>query len=266
MPVLVKRVLKQLAAKSLPTKQAAFTLLRELTAVLSGGLEASSPALLAKVADSLAIAGSPTMTAEALAFLGKFFAAHPVAVYESALPALVKRVVQLTQDKTQKVSTEAVTVLAELTRSVRPEPSVELPVALHAVVEQMYGAAAAILKGGLADADVRIKAVETLSDVVFFVGDVLGPQLPAALELLNAALNNDSLRLTAVRGVQKVATSEVVGGADVEAWLGQLVQVLPGTLRRGSRTYKAEGFRTLEAVLLRCVAPQSSALCVDSPC
>jgi len=252
-PVLVKRVLKQLAVKSLPTKQAAFALLRELTGVLSGGLETYAPALLVKVTDSLSTAGSPSMTTEALAFLGAFFATHPVAVYASALPTLVERIVQLTQDKQQKVSAEAMSVLAELTRSIRPDPTVALPAELSAVVEQIFVATSALFKGGLADADVRIKAVETLSDIVFFFGDVLGGQMPVALELLGSALSNDSLRLTAVRGVQRVAQSEVVAGAEAESWLGELVKTLPGTLRRGSRTYKADGFRALDAVLLRSV-------------
>lgn len=250
-PVLVKRVLKQLAVKSLLTKQAAFTLLRELTNVLSGGLEAYAPALLSKVTDSLSIAGSPSMTTEALAFLGAFFAAHSADVYVSALLVLVKRIVQLTQDKQQKVSAEAMSVLAELTRSIRPDTSVALPAELGGVVEQIFIATSALFRGSLADADVRIKAVETLSDIVFFFGDVLGTQQRVALELLASALTNDSLRLAAVRGVQRVAKSEVVGGDEAESWLRELVKTLPGSLRRGSRTYKAEGFRALDAVLLR---------------
>lgn len=251
MPVLVKRVLKQLAVKSLPTKQAAFNLLRELTGVLSGGLESYAPALLVKVSETLSIAGSPLMTTEALAFLGAFFASHLIAVYASALPALVKRVVQLTQDKQQKVSAEAMAVLAELTRSIRPDPTVALPAELRGVIEQIFNATSALFKGGLADADVRIKAVETLSDILFYFGDVLGPQLPVALELLGSAIANDSLRLTAIRGVQRVANSAVVAGSEAERWLSELVKTLPGTLRRGSRTYKADGFRALDAVLLR---------------
>lgn len=248
---LLKRVQKQLAAKSVHTKQAAFTLLRELTIVLSGGLDEHAPALLSKVADSLTISGTPAMTTEALSFLGTFFSLHPVAVYQAALPALVKRVVQLTHDKVQKISAEAIAVLSELTRSIRPDPATPLPADLAPVIEQIFSATVALFKGGLADVDVRIKAVETLSDVVYYVGDVLAAQLPVALDQLNSALNNESLRLTGVRGVQKVARSQVVEGQEIQQWLRDVVQVLPGTLRKGSRTYKAEGFRTLEAILTR---------------
>lgn len=260
MPSLLKQVLKQLGTKSLPTKQAGFVLLRELVAVLRGGLDSQAAVVCTRITDVLAATGSATtapLTAETLAFLGQLFATHSVSVYQSHLPKFVPQIVRLTQDKSQRTSVEAFVVASELAKSLRPSLHLPLGNGLAPFVEQLYKASINVLEGNLADVDVRVKALDTLADLLSFEGDVLESQYPACLGLLTTSVGNETLRLPALRSIARVAASSLCQGDVFGAWLLESVQTVSGVLRRGSRSVRTAAFDSLDAILTRSVHNQS---------
>ena len=263
MPGLLKQVLKQLGTKSLPTKQAGFVLLRELVAVLRGGLDSQAGLVCTRVTDTLAASASSNtapLTAETLSFLGQFFASHSVSVYQAHLPKFVPQIVRLTQDKSQRTSVEAFVVASELAKSLRQSLHLPLGNGLAPIVEQLYKASVHVLEGNLADVDVRIKALDTLADLLSFEGDVLESQYPACLGLLTTSLANETLRLPALRSITRVAGSSLCQGDVFGAWLLESLQNVAGVLRRGSRSVRTAAFECLDAIITRCVASYA-ALC-----
>jgi cullin-associated NEDD8-dissociated protein 1 len=187
LPAILKQVLKQLNTKSLPTKQSGFTLLRELSAVLSGGLDAQATVICARVSDTLSSHGHNTsspLIIEALRFLGQFFANHPSDVWE--------KVVNLTKDKNQKTSVEAFVVISELAKSIRPSRNEPFDGGLVKFVEEPYRAAVEVLKGNLADDEVRIKAIETLAVLLGCEGDVLAGEYETCLGVLSNSVGNET--------------------------------------------------------------------------
>ncbi|CED83922.1 TATA-binding protein-interacting protein [Phaffia rhodozyma] len=248
---LVKNVAKQLGTKSLITKQAGFTLLRELVTVLRGGLEAQAAVIFTRVSETLAITGSPLLSIETLSFLAQFFATHTLKVYQSSLPQLVKQIVVLTRDKSQKVSAEALVVSSELAKSLQSVSDGPLPVGLSVIIEQLYKASEAVLESNMADFEMRVKALNTLADLLCYEGDVLEAHYEASLGLVKTSIEKESLRLEAIKSAGRVARSGLCSGNIFESWLGEVLEIVSGLIRKGGRAIKIESFKTLQAVTNR---------------
>jgi cullin-associated NEDD8-dissociated protein 1 len=254
LPAILKQVLKQLNTKSLPTKQSGFTLLRELSAVLSGGLDAQATVICARVSDTLSSHGHNTsspLIIEALCFLGQFFANHPSDVWEKELGRLVPQVVNLTKDKNQKTSVEAFVVISELAKSIRPSRNEPFDGGLVKFVEEPYRAAVEVLKGNLADDEVRIKAIETLAVLLGCEGDVLAGEYETCLGVLSNSVGNETLRASAIRAIGDVAGAQLCSGEFFGRWLIESLGTVTGVLKKGSRSVKTVSFECLGSILIR---------------
>lgn len=221
--------------------------------VLEGGLEAQAPVLFARVFEALSIPGSPLLAIETLSFLARFFTTHPSRVYQSSLPQLVNHVVVHSKDKSQKVSAEAFTVCSELAKSLRSSSDASLPDGLMPIVQQIYTASETTLRGNLADFEVRVKALETLTDILCHEGDALGSSFEAALDLVKTSVGKESLRSEAIKATGRIARCGLCSGDIFEGWLRDMLEIISGLVRRGSRTVKVESFKTLQAIANRSV-------------
>jgi cullin-associated NEDD8-dissociated protein 1 len=253
---ILKQVLKQLNTKFLPTKQSGFTLLRDLSAVLSGGLDAQATVICARVSDTLSSHGHNTsspLIIEALRFLGQFFANHPSNVWEKELGRLVPQVVNLAKDKNQKTSVEAFVVISELAKSIRPSRSQPLDFGLAKFIEEPYKATVQVLKRNLADVEVRMKAIETLAVLLGCEGDVLAGEYETCLGVLSNSVGNETLRASAIRAIGDVAGAELCQGPVFGRWLVESLGTVTGVLKKGSRSVKAVSFECLGSILTRYV-------------
>jgi cullin-associated NEDD8-dissociated protein 1 len=206
------------------------------------------------VSEALAATGSATtalLTAETLSFLGQFFSLHPLKVYQAHLPKFVPQIVRLSHDKAQRTSAEAFVVASELARSLRPSQLQPLGEDLVPHIDQLFEAAVSVLDGTLADVDVRVKSLDTLADLLTYEGDVLESQHAVCLNLLKTNVNNETLRLPALRASARVASSQLCQGEVFDAWLLDSLQNVASLLRRGSRSVKVASFECLEALLSR---------------
>ncbi|BGP50195.1 hypothetical protein JCM10450v2_006106 [Rhodotorula kratochvilovae] len=270
-PQLVRSIVKQLAlAKAVPTKQAGFTLLHELVAVLDGGgLEAAVPALVARVEQALrtsegGLSGAATsLKIEVLAFLALFFRTHSVRAFADELPRLVPLVAGAIEDRFNKIAAEAFSTAAALIRVLRPAAGSNGLAREQAqpFLAQLHAATMAKLAGSDADEDVKARGMHALGILLAHAGDALpAAELSRALGFLRDRLANEVQRVTAVRTVALVAASPLAGpGAD--AWAAECTPEVAALLRKAHRPLKLAAFDALAALLARvgpALAPQTA--------
>ncbi|GAA5822892.1 hypothetical protein JCM3770_004568 [Rhodotorula araucariae] len=270
-PQIVRVVVKQLAlAKAVPTKQAGFTLLHELVAVLDGGgLEGSVPAVVARVEQALCtseggLSGAATsLKIEVLAFLALVFRTHPVRVFADELPRLVPLVAGAIEDRFNKIAAQAFVTASALIRVLRP--SAGAPLAREEAqpfFAQLYVATMTKLTGTGADEDVKARGMQALGVLLAHAADALAAaDVARALAFLRDRLANEVQRVTAVRTVALVAASPLAG-AGADAWAAECTPEVAALLRKAHRPLKLAAFDALAALLARvgpAVAPATAA-------
>ena len=278
-PQIVRAIVKQLGlAKAVPTKQAGFTLLHELVAVVDGGgLESQVPALVTRVEQALrtsegGLSGAATsLKIEVLAFLALVFRTHPVRVFADELDRVVPLVAESIQDRFNKIAAEAFSTAAALVRVLRPvgpassssSSSASSPLSAEQTqpyLAQLYAATMTKVAGTDADEDVKARGMSTLGVLLAHSGDSLPPaDLEAALAFLKDRLANEVQRVTAVRTVGLVAASPLASGSAVDAWAAQCTPDVAALLRKVHRPLKLAAFEALGALLSRVGTDLSSA-------
>ncbi|GAA5846966.1 hypothetical protein JCM9279_006969 [Rhodotorula babjevae] len=275
-PQIVRAIVKQLGlAKAVPTKQAGFTLLHELVAVVDGGgLESQVPALVTRVEQALrtsegGLSGAATsLKIEVLAFLALVFRTHHVRAFADELDRVVPLVADSIQDRFNKIAAEAFSTAAALVRVLRPvgpaaSSSSSSPLSAEQTqpyLAQLYAATMTKVAGSDADEDVKARGMSTLGVLLAHSGDSLPPtDLEAALAFLKDRLANEVQRVTAVRTVGLVAASPLASGAAVDAWAAQCTPDVAALLRKVHRPLKLAAFEALGALLSRVGADLSSA-------
>ena len=277
-PQIVRAIVKQLGlAKAVPTKQAGFTLLHELVAVVDGGgLESQVPALVTRVEQALrtsegGLSGAATsLKIEVLAFLALVFRTHPVRAFADELDRVVPLVAESIQDRFNKIAAEAFSTAAALVRVLRPvgpasssSSSSASPLSAEQTqpyLAQLYAATMTKVAGSDADEDVKARGMSTLGVLLAHSGDSLPPaDLEAALAFLKDRLANEVQRATAVRTVGLVAASPLASGSAVDAWAAQCTPDVAALLRKVHRPLKLAAFEALGALLSRVGATLSSA-------
>lgn len=261
---MLKVLLKLLSVKSLATRQQAFSLLRQITLVLDGGLEAHASAICKAVASALhssdhglASGGGATissLTVAVLSFLSAFFAHHPSRVYASHLHDLAPRIVVAMLDKLQRVSAEGFVAASALVCAIRPVSrgsASPLPGNYVDSVLQIYTATKDILSGNTADADVRERALETLGDLLVHEGDSLANSLSECLPLVTGRLANEGTQSTAVLVIGRIAESPTAKGDVFDAWLLEALTSVAVSIRRNKRLSKSSALNCLSALLTR---------------
>ncbi|KPV73776.1 uncharacterized protein RHOBADRAFT_54955 [Rhodotorula graminis WP1] len=267
-PQIVRAIVKQLGlAKAVPTKQAGFTLLHELVAVVDGGgLESQVPALVTRVEQALrtsegGLSGAATsLKIEVLAFLALVFRTHHVRAFADELDRVVPLVAESIQDRFNKIAAEAFSTAAALVRVLRPvgpsaASSSSSPLSAEQTqpyLAQLYAATMTKVAGSDADEDVKARGMSTLGVLLAHSGDSLpSSDLEAALAFLKDRLANEVQRVTAVRTVGLVAASPLASGSAVDAWAAQCTPDVAALLRKVHRPLKLAAFEALGALLSR---------------
>lgn len=292
-PQVVRAIVRQLGlAKAVPTKQAGFTLLHHLVAVVdaggaaaaagagAGGIESHVSQLVTRVEQALrtteggGLSGAATsLKIDVLAFVALVVRTHPVRVFADELGRLVPLVAECIEDRFNKIAAEAFSTAAALVRVLRPveggasSASSGLPRdQTQPFLAQLHGATMRKLGGSDADEDVKARGMTTLGVVVAHAGDSLpADDLDAALSFLRDRLANEVQRVTAVRTVALVAASASSASnaaPAIDAWAAQCLPDVAALLRKVHRPLKLAAFEALGALLSRVgpsLAPSSAA-------
>lgn len=262
-PAVAHSIIKQLSAKSLPTRQAGFTLLHELIGVVDGGLETQISPLIQRVEAALktpdgGLSGAATtLKIEVLSFLGLFFRTHVLRTFLDELTRLVPMITAAIGDKFNKIAAEGFATATELVRVLRPLPdspnasagSVSSAVAPH--VQAIHEATMQRLASPDADEEVKGKGIVCLGALLFYVGDQLQDDFDRSLGFLRDRLLNEVSRLNAVKVVGDVAESPVCHGPKFDAWTQECLVEVSALLRKAYRPLKVASFSCIKALLNR---------------
>ncbi|GFZ51807.1 hypothetical protein JCM24511_09575 [Saitozyma sp. JCM 24511] len=256
LPQVLRATLKQLGAKSMPTRQECFVILRHVADVLNGGIDSEAKAICGAAAAALRSsdgAATSSLTIAALSFLAVFFKNHSPRHYVSYVDDIVPPVILCMKDKLQRVNFEAFAAASALASSVRaPGSASPMPASFSQPVQRFFTATTEVLADTSVDGEVRERALDTLGTILVHEGDALAGSYSTCLPLIQSRLASETTASTAVIVIGKIAESPSCKGPQFEKWLLQVLPEVVVALRRSRRTTsKNAEFACLQSLLNR---------------
>jgi len=246
-PLIMKATCKQLKDKSLKTRQGVLALLTELVLVLPGCLTPHFSQLVPGILFSLneRNASSP-MKIDTLQFIHTVLVHHPPEVAHAHVAALLPSLLSAVSDPFYKITSEALLVLQQLVRVMRPLDSTSsfdfTPYTLP-----IYDSVLVRLKAADLDQEVKERAISCMGHIVCHLGDHLADQLNVCLPIFLDRLRNEITRLTTVKALTKISSSPL--RIDVRPLLPEALPILAGFLRKNQRALKLTTLTLLDRII-----------------
>lgn len=235
-PLIVKATYKQTKDKSLKTRQGVLALLSELVLVIPGCLTPHFNQLVPGILFCLneKNASSP-MKIDTLQFVHTVLVHHPPEVAQAHVAALLPSLLAGVSDPFYKITSEALLVLQQMVRVMRPlESPSNFDFTPYTVA--VYDSVLVRLKAADLDQEVKERAISCMGFIVSHFGDHLADQLPVCLPILLDRLRNEITRLTTVKALTKIASSPL--HIDIRPLLPEALPILGGFLRKNQRALK----------------------------
>nr|CAI5840813.1 unnamed protein product [Callosobruchus analis] len=244
--LLVKGVQGQMREKSMKTRQDCFHLLKEVCSVLPGALSTHIGILIPGILYSLSEKNaSSNMKIDALSFIYCLLTSHQPRVFHPHISTLLPPVINAVGDSFYKITAEALNVLQELIKVIRPL-NVDSDFDFSPFTKDIYSCTLVRLKTADIDQEVKEKAISTMGQVICNLGDHLKDELPFCLPLFLDRLKNEITRLTTVKALTKIAGSP----------LGIELPILPDTmpvlglfLRKNQRALKLSTLQLIDCLI-----------------
>lgn len=206
-PLIVRGVAEQMREKSIKTRQDCFHLLRELCAVLPGALANHMGKLIPGIQYSLSEKNSSSnMKIDALAFIHCLLTTHPPEVFHPRMHVLLPPVINAVGDSFYKITAEALNVLQELVKVIRPFNSPST-FDFTPFIMDIYSCTLVRLRATDIDQEVKERAISTMGQIICSLGDFLHAELSVCLPIFLDRLKNEITRLTTVKALTKIASS-----------------------------------------------------------
>ncbi|KAK9718909.1 TATA-binding protein interacting (TIP20) [Popillia japonica] len=245
-PFIVKGVHSQMREKSIKTRQDCFQLLKELCNVLPGALAGHIGELIPGIQYSLGEKNSSSnMKIDALSFIYCLLTSHPPEVFHLYIPVLLPPVINAVGDNFYKITAEALNVLQELVKVIRPlnTPS---NFDFTPFVNDIYMCTLIRLRASDIDQEVKERAISTMGQIVCNLGDYLSSELSVCLPLFLDRLRNEITRLTTVKALTKIAGSPL--GIHLSI-IKDAVPILGSFLRKNQRALKLSTLLLLDCLI-----------------
>lgn len=245
-PLIVKGVHSQMKEKSIKTRQDCFQLLKELCSVLPGALTHHIGELIPGIQYSLSEKySSSNMKIDALSFIYCLLTSHPPEVFHPYMCVLLLPVVHSVGDSFYKITAEALLVLQELVKVMRPLNS---PVTFDYTpyTKNIYKCTLIRLKASDIDQEVKERAISTMGQIICNLGDGLAEELPVCLPIFLDRLKNEITRLTTVKALTKIAASPLCVDLPI---INEAVPVLGSFLRKNQRALKLSTLLLLDCLI-----------------
>nr|VZI30741.1 unnamed protein product [Spirometra erinaceieuropaei] len=229
----------QTAKANLPSRQAAFLLLRGLAWALPGHLGPHLGTILGLISADLTEQGtSNTAKIEMVNLLILLVKTHDYLCFADLKDLLNKLTIMAVSDSFYRVALDGMDLAQQLT--VRPKDSRD-------DLRPIFPALMAQLKATASDLELKEKAVSTVSVYLSFLGDHL-PQadLKECLSVLLSRLKNESTRLVTVRAINKICTVQL--NVDLTDFLKETVAELANCLNKKDRLLRIAALRCLTAI------------------
>ncbi|KAI1290335.1 Cullin-associated Nedd8-dissociated protein 1 [Halotydeus destructor] len=232
---IVKSLHKQLREKSVKTRQGSFALLNELIHVLPGSLLHDAATLIPGILYSLSDKNSSSnMKIDALAFLNAFIKSHQADVFQPHIQTLLPAIITAVGDSFYKISSEALLVLTQVVKVIRPEPQSAFN--FKPYIKPIYDCTLTKLRATDIDQEVKERAITCMGQIISVFGDNMKAELSTSLPLLVDRLRNEITRLTCVKALSNIASSPFK--INLDPLLPEAFNILASFLRKNQRALK----------------------------
>lgn len=244
---IVKAVQPLMREKSIKTRQDCFLLLRELLIALPGALGNHLEQLMGGINYSLSDKNSTSnMKIDALSFICAMLQGHNPQVFHTHIPVLVPLVETAVFDPFYKIATEALLVLQQLVKVIRPLEQ-DNTFNVEPFVGQLYMATFKKLKSSEVDQEVKERAIACMGQIIANMGDYLKPELSTCLPIFMERLRNEVTRLSSVRALTMIAASPL--RVDLKPILNDVIPALGSFLRKNQRALKLNSLTLLNTLV-----------------
>jgi len=246
-PNILKATCKQMKDKSLKTRQGMLALLTELVLVVPGCLAPHFSQLVPGILFCLneRNASSP-MKIDTLQFVHTVLVHHSPEVAHAHVAALLPSLLNAVSDPFYKITSEALLVLQQLVRVMRPLDS---PSGFDFTAYELHIYESVLVRFKAADLDQEVKerAISCMGFIVAHLGDLLSDQLTVCLPIFLDRLRNEITRLTTVKALTKIASSPL--HIDIRPILPEALPILAGFLRKNQRSLKLTTLTLLDRTI-----------------
>ena len=269
-PTIVQGIAKLLKEGSAPTQQAGVGLLRDVVFVQHGSLSDHLSKVIPPLVGAIkATAGSTSLAAggaggqlriEALQLVGTICDTHSSKVIAPYFEDIVPEVIAAAQEKTFKVSGQALYTVESVVKVLTPPRSAGAEQKHRKYLDKLY---AVILDRAVAtdaDLEVRQRAIRALGVLLSrTAGSHKSALLSAsnrsrALDVLSDRLKNETTRLAAAQAVDMVVTPAVDQDDLPKAWVREVVLELAAQFRKADRALRGASLAALKNVVGNTVA------------
>jgi len=255
---------KQLKGNSQKTKVAVFAMLRKLCLVLNGGLSEHMEVLTCNIRQCLGDKNQG-LKLEALLFLRLLLGSHQPEDTQPYIAAVLPLIVQCAAEDWYKIIAEALRVIGQMIKTVRPRAVVNGKDSLaegynYAVtVDSLYEAVFARLEAHDIDQEIKECAILAMGLLLAHLGDQLGDDRRATVcQLLMDRLRNEITRMPTLKSLEAAALSPL--SLDLGTILCDAVEELAYFLRQQSRSLKQMTLETLNALITHNSSSMNAAL------
>ncbi|CAN8002953.1 unnamed protein product [Ixodes pacificus] len=187
------------------------------------------------------------MKIDTLAFLHCLLTYHSPSVFHPHINTLVPPIIHAVGDSFYKITSEALLVLQQLVKVLRPLEGTEPAFAFEPYVADIYQCTLAKLKAADIDQEVKERAITCMGQILCHLGDRLQPELAVCLPIFLDRLRNEITRLTTVKALTRVAGSRL--HIELSPMLPDCVPVLSSFLRKNQRALKLATLTLLDTLV-----------------
>jgi len=176
---------------------------------------------------------------------------HPVEVVQPHVEVLLPALLSCAGDNFYKVTSEALSALQILVKVVRSSDAgcKEHPNA-GVIAHQIYPVVLHRLKATDIDQEVKENAITTMATLLAHLGGYIQAEWQACIPIFLERLKNEITRLTAVKALNLIASSQIVD-LDLRSVLGEAIPVLSSFLRKNQRALKLATLNLLDTLVKR---------------
>lgn len=251
LPQIIKAIQPLMREKSMKTRQDCFLLLRELLNSLPGALGPHLESIVPGISYSLNDKSSTSnMKIESLGFLCSLLLGHQPHVFHPHIPLLVPLVVTSVFDPFYKIATEALLVLQQLVKVVRPlgPNAVKSDFDVTPFVGEVYACTLQKLKVTDVDQEVKERAIACMGQIISNMGDLLKGELGVCLPIFMERLKNEVTRLSSVKALTMIAASPL--RIDLSPILHDVLPTLGTFLRKNHRALKLHSLDLINKIVI----------------
>ncbi|KAH8397595.1 hypothetical protein KR215_000143 [Drosophila sulfurigaster] len=251
LPQIIKSIQPLMREKSMKTRQDCFLLLRELLNSLPGALGPHLESIVPGISYSLNDKSSTSnMKIESLGFLCSLLQGHQPQVFHPHISLLVPLVVTSVFDPFYKIATEALLVLQQLVKVVRPlgTNAIKSDFDVTPFVTQVYSCTLQKLKVTDVDQEVKERAIACMGQIIANMGDLLKSELAVCLPIFMERLKNEVTRLSSVKALTMIAASPL--RIDLSPILHEVLPTLGTFLRKNHRALKLHSLDLINKIVI----------------